>query len=129
MPGQCGRHRLTPMMVAIVASDSAIVAPSYVDSVLESTGNLSSSSPGSGSASLSPMRSLSWLATMITAMPAVKPTVTGYGMNLMYVPSFRKPIAARINPDSIVARINPSMPCACTVAATSTMNAPAGPPI
>ena len=40
-------------------------------------------------------------------MPAVKPTVTGYGMNLMYVPSFRKPIAARINPDIIVASSKP----------------------
>ena len=50
-------------------------------------------------------------------------------MNLMYVPSFRKPIAARITPDIIVASSRPSSPCACAVAATSTMNAPAGPPI
>jgi hypothetical protein len=32
-------------------------------------------------------------------------------------------------PDIIVARISPSTPCRATVAATSTMNAPAGPPI
>ena len=62
-------------------------------------------------------------------MPAVNPTVTGYGMNLIYVPSFKKPIAASITPDIIVASSKPSRPCACAVAATSTMKAPAGPPI
>ena len=62
-------------------------------------------------------------------MPAVNPTVTGYGMNLMYVPSLSKPMPASISPASIVASNKPSSPCACAVAATSTMNAPAGPPI
>ena len=66
---------------------------------------------------------------MMTAMPAVKPTVTGKGMNLMKVPSLRKPTAASRMPERKVARISPSMPCCATVAATSTMKAPAGPPI
>jgi hypothetical protein len=35
----------------------------------------------------------------------------------------------RMRPAIIVARISPSMPCRSTVAATSTMKAPAGPPI
>ena len=38
-------------------------------------------------------------------------------------------MAISMIPDRIVARIRPSMPCCCTVAATSTMKAPAGPPI
>ncbi len=38
---------------------------------------LGRSSPGSLPVSLSPKRSLIWLAKMMTAMPAVKPTVTG----------------------------------------------------
>ena len=50
-------------------------------------------------------------------------------MYLMKVPSRSKPIAAMMMPDSSVARISPSTPCAATVAETSTMNAPAGPPI
>ena len=49
-------------------------------------------------------------------------------MNLMKVPSLRKPNPASISPERNVARINPSMPCMVTVAATSTMKAPAGPP-
>ena len=35
----------------------------------------------------------------------------------------------RMIPERTVARIRPSMPCAATVAETSTMKAPAGPPI
>src|SRR6478752_5866477 len=41
---------------------------------------------------------------MITAIPAVKPTVTGKGMNLMKVPRRRKPMAASISPARKVAR-------------------------
>ena len=66
---------------------------------------------------------------MMMAIPAVKPTVTGKGMNLMKVPSLRKPMSASSTPETSVARISPSMPCAATVAPTSTMKAPAGPPI
>ena len=50
-------------------------------------------------------------------------------MNFTNVPSPSSPAAASISPDIAVARISPSIPCAATVAATSTMNAPAGPPI
>jgi hypothetical protein len=66
---------------------------------------------------------------MITAMPAVKPTVTGNGMYLMNVPSLSSPTISRMMPESIVASSSPSTPCCATVAATRTMNAPAGPPI
>ena len=47
----------------------------------------------------------------------------------MYVPRPSKPAAHSSTPESAVARISPSTPCAVTVAATSTMKAPAGPPI
>ena len=47
----------------------------------------------------------------------------------MNVPSRRNPTASSISPDSAVARTTPSTPCRSTAAATSTMKAPAGPPI
>ena len=50
-------------------------------------------------------------------------------MYLMKVPRRRNPIASSITPDMAVARITPSTPCCSTAAATSTMKAPAGPPI
>ena len=47
----------------------------------------------------------------------------------MKVPSRSRPIAVSISPDRKVASSSPSTPCCATVAATSTMKAPAGPPI
>ena len=129
MPGQWGRSFLRPMMIATVPSERATAAGEMVGSACHRTGIFANSGPGSGALSVRPRRSLIWLAKMITAMPAVKPTVTGKGMNLMKVPSLRKPTTARKMPDRKVARISPSMPCCATVAATSTMKAPAGPPI
>ena len=128
MPGQCGRTRRRPTITAMVPSDSATAAGVMVARAAQSAGSFSSSSPGS-SVRLRPSNSRIWLAKMITAMPAVKPTVTGKGMNLMKVPSRSSPASAIISPDRKVARISPSMPCRATVAATRTMNAPAGPPI
>src|SRR3546814_11648278 len=50
-------------------------------------------------------------------------------MYLMKVPSRSSPTAASISPDRKVASSVPSTPCWATVAATSTIKAPAGPPI
>ena len=115
-------------MTRTVPTESATAAGVSVSRALQSAGSFSSSGPGSRSGA-SPSSSLSWLTKMMIAIPAVKPTVTGNGMNLMKVPSRRKPSAASISPDRKVARISPSMPCCATAAATRTMKAPAGPPI
>ena len=110
------------------ASDTPAAAGAKLERASQRAGIFARSLPGS-CARVSPRSSVSWLAKMITAMPAVKPTVTGKGMNLMKVPSRRSPAAASIRPDRKVARISPLIPCPATVAATSTMKAPAGPPI
>ena len=115
-------------MTATVAADTRIAAGVRLSRASQSAGIFSSSSPGSF-ASVRPNSSLTWLAKMMTAIPAVKPTVTGKGMNLMKVPRRRNPTTASISPERNVARISPSIPCWATVAATSTMKAPAGPPI
>lgn len=56
----------------------------------------------------SPSSSLTWLAKMITDMPAVKPTVTGNGIYLIWVPNLRKPIATIMTPAISVAMTRPS---------------------
>ena len=61
------------MLAAAIAS----AEPFTVGSACQSTGSFSASACGSGAPSVSPSRSLVWLAKMITAMPAVNPTVTG----------------------------------------------------
>ena len=57
-----------------------------------------------------PKKSLSWLLKMITAMPAVKPVISGCGMYFINVPTFISAAAIRISPAMIVASSRPSMP-------------------
>ena len=83
MPGQCGLMDLRPMMIAATPTESATAVGETDPSEAHNTGSFSSSGPGSALASVRPRSSLIWLAKMMTAMPAVKPTVTGKGMNLI----------------------------------------------
>src|SRR5262245_35501788 len=66
---------------------------------------------------------------MITAMPEVKPTITGFGMNLMTPPSCATPIASRMHPAMSVATCRPSMPYCAVIPASTAMKAPVGPEI
>ena len=77
MPGQCGRTRFSPKIAPIVSTASASAPTLMVGKARASTSALAMISPGSLPAIVSPSRSLTWLAKMMTAMPAVKPTVTG----------------------------------------------------
>jgi len=77
MPGQVGRNRFNPMMIRIYSAASTIADTLAVGTPCASAISFGSSSPGSLAVKVIPNRSLSWLAKMITAMPAVKPTVTG----------------------------------------------------
>lgn len=54
-----------------------------------------------------PSESLTWLEKMLTAMPAVKPVITGCGMNFINAPSRSRPAAISISPASRVHRIRP----------------------
>ena len=77
MPGQWGRHRRTAAITAMLKADSAMAAKLAVGNAAPSTSSFGSSSPGSLPASVRPSRSWIWLARMVTAIPAVNPTVTG----------------------------------------------------
>jgi hypothetical protein len=63
-------------MAPIVSAVTARAEGLSVGSASASAPSLGSSGPGSFS-SARPSSSLIWLAKMMTAMPAVKPTVTG----------------------------------------------------
>ncbi len=65
-------------------------------------------SPGTAG---SPKKSFHCPTQMITAIPAVKPTMTGSGMNLMTAPSWAMPSSSRMAPAIKVAICRPSMPC------------------
>ncbi len=77
MPGQLGRNLRSKRMVPTVIAETATADALSVGSARTSAASLGSSSPGSSPASSSPKRALIWLANMMTAIPAVKPTVTG----------------------------------------------------
>ncbi len=77
MPGHSGRSFRTITMMAMQRIETAMAAALAVCSERASTSSFGSSSPGSFAASEMPRRSRSWLAKMMTAMPAVNPTVTG----------------------------------------------------
>ncbi|MNF87563.1 hypothetical protein D3C84_700320 [compost metagenome] len=66
---------------------------------------------------------------MITPMPAVNPTITGSGINLMIAPSRAIPSNNNMAPAIIVAICRPSIPCSAVTPARITMNAPVGPAI
>ena len=81
---------------------TAIAAGVTLSRAAQRAGIFARISPGS-SVTLSPKNARIWLANMITAIPAVNPTVTGNGMNLMKVPSRIRPAEASIRPDRKVA--------------------------
>ncbi len=76
-PGQCGRYRLSPSAAPMVRRASSSVTESKVGNASHRTGSFSRIGAGSGPRKTKPKRSLIWLAKMTTAIPAVKPTVTG----------------------------------------------------
>ena len=61
----------------------------------------------------SPKRSFICVEKMVSAIPPVKPTITGYGTNFMMLPSLQTPISTSIMPAMIVAIISPDRPNSC----------------
>ena len=78
---------------------------------------------GTGSANAS----LIWSVAITVAMPAVKPVVTGCGMNWMRRPSRANPIATRNTPAISPEISRPERPCFVTIGARMTMKAAVGP--
>ncbi len=66
---------------------------------------------------------------MISAIPDVKPTVTGYGTKRITSPRRANAIPISSTPAISVATASPSTPNSATTPATITTNAPVGPPI
>jgi hypothetical protein len=62
-----------------------------------------------------PRKSLTCDEKMMSAIPLVKPMITGCGMNLMAAPNLRSPMATRITPAMSVATMSPSTPYCWTI--------------
>ncbi|OPZ75571.1 MAG: hypothetical protein BWY82_00205 [Verrucomicrobia bacterium ADurb.Bin474] len=89
----------------------------------------SMNSRGAADSALIPRMSAACVAMIETAMPVVKPLVTGQGIYLMRVPIRVSPISMRMIPAMMVAIIRPLYPCFSTISSTIGMKAAVGPPI
>ena len=76
-PGHAGRATRRATMIATPSSETSSASGFSVGSACASATSLGTKAPGSLPSSVRPNSSLIWLAKMMTAMPAVNPTVTG----------------------------------------------------
>src|SRR5229473_8120586 len=76
-----------------------------------------------------PQKSLIWVLAINTAIPFVKPSTTGRGINFTAEPMLVTPNTTSSTPAIIVHMKSPSMPCTATIPEMTTTNAPVGPPI
>jgi hypothetical protein len=77
MPGQLGRSLRSTTMRTMLTAATLTAETLAVCSARANASSFGMSSPGSFEVSVMPSRSLSWLAKMMTDIPAVNPTVTG----------------------------------------------------
>ncbi len=82
-----------------------------------------------GTSIVRPRKSFSCVLAITSAMPLVKPMMTGRGMYLTAVPVPVRPMITSITPAIIVHMNRPSTPYSAMMPATTTTNAPVGPPI
>src|SRR5271154_4495202 len=83
MAGQRGRQIRKPANSAMLATERLSAAAESVEMFDHRKGIFSRSGPGSAPLNDKPSSGWISLEKIVTAIPAVKPTVTGYGMNLM----------------------------------------------
>lgn len=129
IPGQPGRTRRSQKISAAEPAPMASASGLRLGAACHSAASLGSSGPGSAPARCRPRKSRIWLAKMVIAMPQVKPTVTACGIWRISEPSRQAPTSVISTPDISTHTSSPFSPNRAVVAATSTMNAPAGPPI
>ncbi len=82
-----------------------------------------------GTAISRPRKSRSWVLAITTAMPLVKPMITGRGMYFTAEPVPVSPMMTSITPAINVHMNRPSTPYCAMMPDTTTTNAPVGPPI
>ena len=115
-------------ITATVHTASSVARHDHVGNAPASTFIRSQNSPGTF-ARWSPKKSLTWVLAMSTAIPLVKPSTTGRGMNFTADPMPVAPSTTSSTPAIMVHMNRPSRPCTATMPATTTTNAPVGPPI
>src|SRR6202041_799228 len=81
IPGKPGHQRRSAKIIAEEPAPTANAAGLMVGNDCLGTASFGNRGPGSAQASVKPPTSFNWLATILTAIPQVKPTVTARGMS------------------------------------------------
>jgi hypothetical protein len=105
--GPRGKKRFISTMTVSAPAATATAAGFTVARTVQSADSFSRKSAGIAPM-FSPSRSRIWLEKMMTAMPAVKPVMTGSGMYLIQSPTRITPATTRMTPAIIVASASPS---------------------
>ena len=127
-PGMRFDIRLARTMMPIAASASPVARGDHVEKPTPSVCSLGTNSLGTFSMAR-PKKSRICVLAINTAMPLVKPTTTGRGMNRTADPIPVAPNTTSITPAITVQTNSPSTPWSATMPATMTTKAPVGPPI
>ncbi len=128
VPGTRRSTRGAASTVRTVATPSAVAGHEIV-SACDATTRMRSMKSSGISSMRRPKKSLSCVLAMSTAMPLVKPTTTGRGMYLTADPTPDAPSATSMMPAIMVHRNSPLTPYWPMMPATTTTNAPVGPPM
>ena len=125
-PGIFGANFLKRISVSSATPASAVAAGLMVPIARPIAAPRPRKSPGTLSI-CNPRKSFTWVLAMRRAIPLVKPTTTGRGMNLTADPSPVAPRATSITPAIRVQTNRPLTPNFATMPATTTTKAPVGP--
>ena len=127
-PGMRAETVRQMIITATVHTASKVACHDQVGAATARAFMRSQNSPGTF-CKLKPKRSLICVLAIKTAMPLVNPITTGRGMNLTADPMPVAPSTTSRTPAITVHMKRPSTPCTATIPATTTTNAPVGPPI
>ena len=128
VPGIFGKRRRSTTIVSKAVTDSTVAGADSVPACAAKATIRGQNSAGMAPISR-PKKSLICVLAMSTAMPFVKPMTTGRGRYLTAFPMPLAPSTIRMTPAIIVHMKRPETPCSATMLATTTTNAPVGPPI
>ena len=118
----------TDIIIINDVTATAVVTKSMLDRLLKYVPHFGMKAAGTFVNPI-PKKSFIWVENIVSAIPAVKPTTIGYGMNLITVPRWKSPINTSIRPAMQVAKANPSRPKVSMMPYTIMIKAPVGPPI
>src|SRR6185312_2408626 len=125
-PGNCGWMRGATSITSTTISTAATGQATLAQSMSSNACTAATNAPVLGRGSVPTAAGTCW-RKMITAIPSVKPSMTGQGMYETTLPSFRIPPSTTITPAMRLTSATVPAPWAATTGPSTTTIAPVGP--